>query len=179
MARRSSSGSGIGILVLIVVGIIVGFTKLWHRSPALALVVLGVVFGGFVWLGNSGGANTGSDDYSPTSFDASQSSITSSTPLVIASPSPSSTPFVVGDTKPTPKSKTNKGSVNSSSTSTSSYGSSDGDHYTNVDAERVRRPTFSKSVPAGASAQCRDGSYSFSRNRRGTCSRHGGVARWL
>ncbi len=33
--------------------------------------------------------------------------------------------------------------------------------------------------PAGATAQCRDGSYSFSASRRGTCSHHGGVARWL
>lgn len=33
--------------------------------------------------------------------------------------------------------------------------------------------------PAGASARCRDGTYSFSRSRRGTCSHHGGVARWL
>lgn len=28
-------------------------------------------------------------------------------------------------------------------------------------------------------AICRDGSITFSRNRRGTCSRHGGVRRWL
>jgi hypothetical protein len=34
-------------------------------------------------------------------------------------------------------------------------------------------------VPAGASAQCRDGSYSFSQHRRGTCSHHGGVGAWL
>src|SRR5262249_36375105 len=32
---------------------------------------------------------------------------------------------------------------------------------------------------AGASAICRDGSYSYGQNRRGTCSHHGGVARWL
>lgn len=51
--------------------------------------------------------------------------------------------------------------------------------YINVNGERVRRPTFSKSAPSGATARCRDGSYSFSRNRRGTCSHHGGVARWL
>ncbi|MBA3241985.1 MAG: DUF3761 domain-containing protein [Acidobacteria bacterium] len=51
--------------------------------------------------------------------------------------------------------------------------------YTNVDGERVRRPTASSSAPDGASAQCRDGTYSFSRHRRGTCSHHGGVARWL
>lgn len=33
--------------------------------------------------------------------------------------------------------------------------------------------------PSGASAICRDGTYSFSANRRGTCSHHGGVTRWL
>ncbi len=31
----------------------------------------------------------------------------------------------------------------------------------------------------GATAKCRDGSYSFSKSRRGTCSRHKGVAKWL
>jgi hypothetical protein len=59
-------------------------------------------------------------------------------------------------------------------------GTSSDDYYTNTYGERVRRPTFSNDgAPAGASAQCRDGSYSFSRSRRGTCSHHGGVARWL
>lgn len=52
-------------------------------------------------------------------------------------------------------------------------------HYTNVDGYRVQSPTYYSSVPAGATALCRDGTYSFSLNRRGTCSRHGGVARWL
>ena len=32
---------------------------------------------------------------------------------------------------------------------------------------------------AGASAQCKDGSYSHSKVRTGSCSRHGGVAKWL
>src|SRR5262249_53652195 len=31
----------------------------------------------------------------------------------------------------------------------------------------------------GATALCRDGTYSFSQHRSGTCSHHGGVARWL
>jgi hypothetical protein len=35
------------------------------------------------------------------------------------------------------------------------------------------------SVPAGASALCADGTYSFSMNHRGTCSHHGGVTQWL
>jgi hypothetical protein len=33
--------------------------------------------------------------------------------------------------------------------------------------------------PAGASAECEDGTYSFSESRSGTCSHHGGVKRWL
>ena len=32
---------------------------------------------------------------------------------------------------------------------------------------------------AGASAQCKDGSYSHSKVHSGSCSRHGGVAKWL
>lgn len=35
------------------------------------------------------------------------------------------------------------------------------------------------SPPPGATALCRDGTYSFSQHRSGTCSYHGGVARWL
>lgn len=31
---------------------------------------------------------------------------------------------------------------------------------------------------SGASALCRDGTLSYSQNRRGTCSHHGGVAQW-
>jgi hypothetical protein len=43
----------------------------------------------------------------------------------------------------------------------------------------VQSPTRSSTAPKGATAQCRDGSYSFSQNRRGTCSNHRGVGRWL
>lgn len=52
-------------------------------------------------------------------------------------------------------------------------------HYTNNNGYRVQSPTHYSSVPSGATAICRDGTYSFSRSRRGTCSHHGGVARWL
>jgi hypothetical protein len=51
--------------------------------------------------------------------------------------------------------------------------------YTNKAGQRIQSPTKSSSGPAGATAQCRDGSYSFSQNHRGTCSHHGGVAKWL
>ncbi len=52
-------------------------------------------------------------------------------------------------------------------------------YYTNSRGNEVQSPTQYSSQPAGASAQCADGSYSFSQSRRGTCSHHGGVARWL
>ena len=57
----------------------------------------------------------------------------------------------------------------------------EGAGYTNSQGEKVRSPTRTadNQPPAGATAQCRDGTYSFSQSRRGTCSRHGGVAKWL
>jgi len=51
--------------------------------------------------------------------------------------------------------------------------------YRNAQGHRVKSPVHSKKTPVGATAQCRDGSYSFSQNHRGTCSHHGGVAVWL
>jgi hypothetical protein len=53
----------------------------------------------------------------------------------------------------------------------------EGGSYTNVDGDQVHSPahTDDGSVPSGATAQCRDETYSFSRHHRGTCSHHGGV----
>lgn len=53
--------------------------------------------------------------------------------------------------------------------------------YRNSDGVVVHSPahTDSGTAPAGASAQCRDGTYSFSLHHRGTCSHHGGVAHWI
>jgi len=51
-------------------------------------------------------------------------------------------------------------------------------YYENTAGNTVQSPTLYDSVPAGASARCVDGSYSFSQSRRGTCSHHGGVAEW-
>jgi hypothetical protein len=52
-------------------------------------------------------------------------------------------------------------------------------YYTNSQGDAVHRPMHSRHVPRGATARCRDRSYSFSENHRGTCSHHGGVAEWL
>lgn len=51
--------------------------------------------------------------------------------------------------------------------------------YTNTAGNVVCSPYNSNSTPVGATAQCRDGTYSFSQSRSGTCSHHGGVASWL
>lgn len=51
--------------------------------------------------------------------------------------------------------------------------------YQNVDGDCVPRPEQAPTPPDGATAQCRDGAYSFSRHHTGTCSGHGGVAQWL
>jgi hypothetical protein len=53
------------------------------------------------------------------------------------------------------------------------------DSYVNVRGRCVHRPVHADRAPVGATAKCRDGTYSFSQSRRGTCSWHGGVAAWL
>lgn len=58
-------------------------------------------------------------------------------------------------------------------------GSCDADYYRNSDGNCVHRPQQASSVPAGATARCTDGTYSFSQHRQGTCSGHRGVAQWL
>lgn len=55
-----------------------------------------------------------------------------------------------------------------------------GRYYTNGDGHQVHAPAKSSNgIPTGAKALCRDRTYSFSQHRQGTCSHHGGVARWL
>jgi hypothetical protein len=39
--------------------------------------------------------------------------------------------------------------------------------------------TASNTDPTGATAKCKDGTYSKSQHHSGTCSSHGGVAEWL
>jgi hypothetical protein len=51
--------------------------------------------------------------------------------------------------------------------------------YVNSAGNRVCSPEESPTQPAGATAECGDGTYSFSESRSGTCSHHGGVAQWL
>ena len=43
---------------------------------------------------------------------------------------------------------------------------------------RAAAPATKGSSPQGATAKCRDNTYSQSRDHRGACSHHGGVASW-
>jgi hypothetical protein len=58
-------------------------------------------------------------------------------------------------------------------------GSCSGDYYENSDGTCVHRPIDADVAPSGATAQCNDGTYSFSQHHSGTCSHHRGVAAWL
>jgi Protein of unknown function (DUF3761) len=52
--------------------------------------------------------------------------------------------------------------------------------YVNTYGDCVHAPAGDPfGVPKGATAKCRDGDYSFSKHRSGTCSSHHGVADWL
>ncbi|MGH3670975.1 MAG: DUF3761 domain-containing protein, partial [Pseudonocardiaceae bacterium] len=53
------------------------------------------------------------------------------------------------------------------------------DYYRNSNGTCVHRPVQAATAPAGATAHCKDGTYSFSQHRSGTCSGHRGVAQWI
>lgn len=89
-----------------------------------------------------------------------------------ASYSPSSQSYQKVDTK-----SSNVGTYTAPVKETTTLSNSN--YYTNSNGNTVHSPAYASSVPAGASARCRDGTYSFSQSRRGTCSHHGGVAGWL
>ncbi|GHB43729.1 hypothetical protein GCM10010331_34110 [Streptomyces xanthochromogenes] len=83
---------------------------------------------------------------------------------------------------PTPSvEEDNSGSVSGSSGSTGgdSASSTGGSSSSGDDASSSSSASGSQQAPAGATALCNDGSYSYSAHRRGTCSHHGGVATWL
>ena len=51
-------------------------------------------------------------------------------------------------------------------------------HYRNSSGHVIHSPSCGRAEEGRAAAVFRDGSVSYSEHHRGTCSRHGGVARW-
>jgi hypothetical protein len=84
----------------------------------------------------------------------------------------------------TPSQAPNSGSSATQTSGTSNHSPAkprctDNGSYVNSKGQTVKRPENCTTAPQGATAQCGDGTYSFSKSRRGTCSHHGGVAKWL
>lgn len=113
----------------------------------------------------------------PSSPDPSSSSPSVAQPTIETAvrPAPAATqqapapaPKLSPSAAPAPKKPT---TANNSSCPAGSYRNSNG--------VCVQSPVQAPAPPAGATAKCKDGSYSFSQHRSGTCSGHGGVAQWL
>ncbi len=111
---------------------------------------------------------------------------TSIAPTATATPTqtPSDTPTPTVTPSPTPTryiAPTHATMQSAQPATTQEQGLSNNNYYTNSSGNEVHSPAYSNdgSVPAGATAQCSDGTYSFSQHRSGTCSHHGGVAQWL
>lgn len=97
-----------------------------------------------------------------------------------ATPSPSVTASPASSTTPTPSvSATPSPTPAASAQPTTQAVDCPNGTYINSAGNTVCNPYSSSSAPAGATAQCNDGSYSFSQSHSGTCSHHGGVATWL
>jgi hypothetical protein len=110
--------------------------------------------------------------------------VTTSAPSIpSAAPTPSAVPATtalpappVVQTLPTqPPAPATTRNTTAQNNTTGSCGS---DYYRNSDGVCVHRPASGPGAPAGATARCNDGSYSYSTHRSGTCSHHGGVAVW-
>ena len=87
--------------------------------------------------------------------------------------------LLVAQSQPAPQSENGSPSNSSHASRQPNANCTDNGTYVNTKGQTVKRPETCSSAPQGATAQCRDGTFSFSRNRRGTCSHHGGVAKWL
>jgi len=143
--------------------------KPWYKKK-LYWVLGGVLGLSFIAAGSGSSTPT----YQPSVGQAALEASAAASLETPSAPQASTTPAVATSTQNTVKKATATIPTQPSTVSHSSD-----DYYTNVDGNSVHRPVEAPSIPAGATAQCRDGSYSFSQHRSGTCSHHGGVASWL
>ncbi len=132
------------------------------------------IIGFLAILGGSSSSNTAVKGIQTTITPTIEATATiTSVPTITKTPTatPTKKPIYIAPTStPTPI---------PTATTTSSQGLSNDNYYTNSAGNEVHSPAYSNSVPAGATARCRDGEYSFSQHRRGTCSGHDGVSQWL
>jgi uncharacterized protein DUF3761 len=167
----------------------IGILRIASRKHASLVIV-----GGFI-LFMAGGAMAGGGSAptpsqpSPRVGSSQVGSSSSPSPVIVESPSPTPPPTPSPSPSPSfyspppsPSPQPAYSPAKSSTTSNTSYSGTTScgtDYYRNSDGVCVHRPVSSDTAPPGATAQCRDGTYSFSQHRSGTCSGHGGVAQWL
>lgn len=86
---------------------------------------------------------------------------------------------IVSQAQPSSQSTTNATPTSNAKPESGQANCTNNGTYVNSKGQTVSRPENCLAAPRGATAQCRDGTYSFSQTRRGTCSHHGGVVKWL
>ena len=86
---------------------------------------------------------------------------------------------IVSQTQPSSQPNASSAAASNTKPNTGKVNCTNNGTYVNSKGKTVQRPENCSGPPKGATAQCRDGSYSFSTSRRGTCSPHGGIAKWL
>lgn len=117
-----------------------------------------------------------------TAVQGISTSIPTHTPTKPLTPTPTNTPVPTFTPTPTVFIAPTHSTIQSvQPTATQEQGLSNNNYYTNSSGNVVHSPADSTngSVPAGTTAKCNDGTYSFSQHHSGTCSSHGGVAQWL
>jgi len=78
---------------------------------------------------------------------------------------------IVSQTQSTSQPNTNSATASNTKPNTGKVNCTNSGTYVNSKGQTVQRPENCSGPPKGATAQCRDGSYSFSTSRGGTCSR--------
>ena len=78
---------------------------------------------------------------------------------------------IVFQTPPSSQSNTDSAAASNTKPNTGKVNCTNNGTYVNSKGQTVQRPENCSGPPKGATAQCRDGSYSFSTSRGGTCSR--------
>ncbi|GAB3369891.1 DUF3761 domain-containing protein [Amycolatopsis echigonensis] len=149
------------------------------RKLGMALAAGVLVAGcGAAPAGNAPSAVTSEYSPPPTTSSAPETSATPTTPATSIAAPVTDPPTTVAKPKTQAAPRTTTSQADASDQAAPDPGPADcgSDYYRNSSGNCVHRPDSS---PSGATAQCNDGSYSYSQHRSGTCSRHGGVKQWL
>jgi hypothetical protein len=163
-------------------------SRLNSRRVLASLVTISVLF-----IGSASIAGCQNGTATPSSNPQSQVTSSSASPLPAPTPLATTPPVVAAPTPavpvaspaalPAPAPRLYASRIAAvappAAGSAQQSGSCDADYYRNSDGNCVRRPEQADAAPAGATARCSDGKYSFSQHRQGTCSGHGGVTHWL